>query len=411
MANNPLLGELAIAFRNVVRQRRRSAMAVVAVAFGVISLLLAGGFIEWIYQAMREDTIHSHLGHIQIVRPRYLDSGIADPFAYLLPEQSQARQLAEQAPHVRLLAPRLGFSGLISRGDSTISFVADGVDPEKEAQLSRTLLISAGEGLSSTEPKGIILGDGLAANLGARVGDTVVLLANTASGGLNAVECRVRGLFSTVTKAYDDAALRLPLPLAQELVRSKGAHRWLLLLDDTSATESVLTRLRQQLPERELEVVPWYALADFYNKTVALFKKQVGVMKLIIAVIIVLSISNTLTMGIMERTGEIGTVMALGFRRRSILRVFVNEAAILGLIGGVTGLAVGLLLAQGISHVGIPMPPPPGMARGFTGEIRVTFALAADAVALALVTTLLASLYPAWKASRMEIVNALRHNR
>jgi putative ABC transport system permease protein len=113
----------------------------------------------------------------------------------------------------------------------------------------------------------------------------------------------------------------------------------------------------------------------------------------------------------MERTGEIGTAMALGFKRRTILRVFVAEAAVLGLIGGVSGLLLGLLLAKGISTIGIPMPPPPGMARGFTGEILVTSQLAADALALAFATTLLASLYPAWKASRMEIVNALRHNR
>jgi len=386
-------------------------MAVSAVAFGVINLLLAGGFVEWIYWAMREDTIHSHLGHAQIVRPGYLDSGIADPFGYLLSEEAPERAVLANLPHVEAVAPRLGFSGLISRGESTISFLADGVDPGKEALLSRTLLISKGQDLSAADPKGIILGDGLAANLGADVGDTVVLLANTASGGINAVECHIRGLFSTVTKAYDDTALRMALPVAQHLLRTSGAHRWLVLLDDTSATEDALVRMRQLLAGKRLEVVPWYELADFYNKTVALFKKQVAVMKLIIAIIIVLSISNTLMMSVMERTGEIGAVMALGLNRRTVRRIFLGEAAVLGFIGGVSGLLLGFALAKLISVIGIPMPPPPGMARGFTAEILVTWQLALEALALALVTTLLAGVYPAWKASRMEIVNALRHNR
>lgn len=405
------LVDVLLALRNVSRQKRRSSVAISAVCFGVVALLLAGGFIEWIYQAMREDTIHSHLGHAQIVRPGYLESGMADPFAYLLPDAPSERQAIAGLPHVQAVAPRLAFSGLISHGEATISFVADGVDPEQEALLSRTLLISAGEGLSSKDPQGIIIGDGLAANLGVTVGDPVVLLSTTAAGGINAVEGHVRGLFSTVTKAYDDSALRLPLPLARQLLRVTGAHRWLILLDDTAQTERLLSTLRGRFQGQAFDVVSWNQLADFYNKTVALFSKQVGVMKLIIAIIIVLSISNTLTMSVMERTREIGTSMALGYDRRAILRLFVSEAALLGLFGGALGVLVGVAAAQVISAIGIPMPPPPGMARGFTGQIHVTWRLAADALVLAFGTTLLASFYPAWKASRMNIVDALRHSR
>jgi putative ABC transport system permease protein len=406
-----LLRDLSLAVRNVVRQRRRSAAVVAAVTFGVIALLLAGGFIEWVFWAMREDTIHSHLGHIQIVRPGYLVSGMADPFRYLLPESAPERSSLESSLHVTTIAPRLGFNGLISRGDATISFLGDGVDPEKDALLSRTLLISHGSGLSNDDPNGIILGDGLAANLGAAVGDRLVLLANTASGGINAVECHVKGLFSTPVKAYDDVALRLPLRLAQNLLRTSGAHRWLVLLDDTAVTAASLERIRQQFAGKRFDIVPWYELADFYNKTVALFTKQVGVMKLIIAVIVVLSISNTLMMGILERTAEIGTSMALGYKRKRILSLILHEGLVLGLGGGAIGLILGYGLAWLISTVGIPMPPPPGMARGFTAEIRVTWQLALNALALALGATLLASVYPAWKASRMDIVDALRHGR
>lgn len=402
---------LLLAFRNVARRARRSAISISAVAFGIVALILAGGFIEWIFQAMREDTIHSHLGHVQIAKPGYFDAGIADPFAYLLPEDSPERLSVEALPYVKAVAPRLALSGLISHGDSTISFMGDGVSPRMEDLLSRTLLIEQGQGLSDQDSHGIIMGAGLASNLGVRVGDRVVLLANTASGGVNAVEGHVRGLFSTVTKAYDDAALRLPIALAQQLLRTSGAHRWIVLLEETRYTEDTLSLLRRTLPEGKLQITPWYALADFYSKTVTLFSKQVAVMKLIIAAIIVLSISNTLMMNVMERTGEIGTSMALGVSSMSILRQFVAEGVLLGVIGGVAGLVVGVLLAHGISAVGIPMPPPPGMARGFTGGILVTPRLVVDAVMLALVTTLLASLYPAWKASRMVVVDALRHNR
>ena len=103
--------------------------------------------------------------------------------------------------------------------------------------------------------------------------------------------------------------------------------------------------------------------------------------------------------------------MALGATRKTILRRFVGEGMLLGVVGGLIGVVTGVILAVGISAFGIPMPAPPGMAHGYVGEVRVTFALVFDAFALAVGTTLIASFYPAWKASRLEIVDALRHSR
>jgi putative ABC transport system permease protein len=410
-----LLGSLKIdvvlAFRNVARQRRRSLIGVLSVAFGVVCLILAAGFIEWVFWAMREGVIQSRIGHIQVVRPGYLQSGRAEPFAFLLPDSAPQREAIERFPGVKTVAPRLLFSGLASFGDSTISFIAEGISPERERGLGRYVLILDGQDLSADDPKGITLGQGLAANLGAKIGDKLVLVANTQTGGINAVDVTVRGVFATATKAFDDAALRVPLPLAQELLRVSGSHMWVILLDDTDRTREIRSALAAQFGKDRLEFVPWYDLADFYNKTVGLFSKQVGVMRLIIALIIVLSILNTQMMSVLERTSEIGTSMALGVTRAQTLRRFLLESLAIGLIGGLLGLVVGILLALLISAIGIPMPPPPGMARSFIGEIRVTWPLAADAVALALVTTLLAGIYPAWKASRMEIVDALRHAR
>jgi putative ABC transport system permease protein len=214
-----------------------------------------------------------------------------------------------------------------------------------------------------------------------------------------------------VTKAFDDTALRLPIETARQLLRVHGSHAWVVLLDDTSKTDAVAVALRKLLPARQFQVVPWYDLADFYRKTVALFSKQVEIVRIIIAAIIVLGISNTMTMVVMERTGEIGTSMALGARRREVLGQFLSEGLAMGLVGGAIGVASALLLAMLISAIGIPMPPPPGMAHGFIGQIRVTGSLAGSAFALAAGTALVASLYPAWRASRLTIVDALRKNR
>lgn len=403
--------DIFIAFRNVLRHRRRSLTGVSSVAFGVIALMLAAGFIQWIYWAMREDTIRSRLGHMQIVAAGYMENGQADPFKYLLPAHSKERTAIEQLPGVETLAPRLGFSGLISLGETTLSFTGEGVDPQREGRLATSMNIRDGTTLAADESNGVLLGEGLAANLGAKVGDTVVIVANTRSGGINAVEAHVRGVFATVSKAYDDSALQLDLSAAQKLLHVNGVHTWVVCLRDTDQTDAVLAQVRKIIAPTKMEVTPWYEMADFYNKTVSLFSKQVGVMKLIIAIIIVLSISNTLTMSVLERTSEIGTSLALGTTRLQILRQFIGEGLALGILGGVVGLLLGSLLALLVSVIGIPMPPPPGMAHAFTGEVRITAALSADAFSLAVITTLLASIYPAWRASRLEIVDALRHSK
>jgi putative ABC transport system permease protein len=403
--------DFLLALRNVLRQRRRSAIAIGAVAFGVMALLLASGFIQWIFKDFRESTIQSRLGHLQIAKPCYQDAGKADPYAYLLPDAIPELEAQNEPRRIKTVAPRLSFSGLVSHGDATLSFIGDGVSPQDEAAFGKGVQISAGKNLSADAPLTVIMGEGLARNLGVKVGDKVVLLASTASGATNAVEVSVLGLFSTVTKAYDDAALRLPIATARQLLRAKGSHVWVVLLNDTSDTDGMLEKLRAQLPQDKFEVVPWHKLADLYNKTATLFTKQIQGIQLIIALIILLSISNTMTMSVIERISEIGTSMALGVRRVGILRLFMSEGLLLGCFGGILGLLTGVAFAAIISAVGIPMPPPPGMAHGYTGEILVTWKIALEAFVLAVGTTLVASIYPAWTASRKEIVDALRHSR
>jgi putative ABC transport system permease protein len=403
--------DIKLAFRNITRQKRRSTIAIGAVAFGIAALILADGFIESILFKFREDTIESQLGHLQIVRPGYHEAGKADPYAFILPDEVPELEAPSGLQRIKAVIPRLSFSGLISHGELTLSFIGDGDGPQEQEIFRGALQISAGKNLSANDSSGIIIGEGLARNLGVGVGDRVVLMANTASRGTNAVEVTVRGLFSTVSKPYDDIALRMPIDTARRLLRTQGSHVWIVLLNDTNYTDVIYAKLANQLPKGEFEIVPWYELSDFYNKTVTLFTKQIQGIRLIIALIILLSVSNTMTISVMERIGEIGTSMALGAGRARVLRLFLIEGVLLGCVGGLLGLLAGTLLAALISSVGIPMPPPPGTAHGYTAGILVTWSIAEKALALVIVTALIASAYPAWLASRMQIVDSLRHNR
>lgn len=401
-----------IALRNLLRARGRTAFGVGAVAFGVVALVLAGGFIDWSLWSMREETISGRYGHLQVTKPDYFDVGFSDPYRFLLPEASPALAQLRGTPGVKNVSPRFVFTGLVSMGEATLSFYGEGLEADDDTLLSgRGMVMIDGRVFRAGETNVVVMGKGLAQNLGVKVGDNVILVANTRKGGVNAVEARVIGSFASSSKAFEDVAIRLPRKLANTLTRSTGAHSWVVSLKDTALTEATAARIAPAMRAAGYTVTPWSALADFYNKAAALYARQTLVMKIIIAVIIVLCISNTMLMTVAERTGEIGTTMALGAKRRAVFAQFLTEGALLGAVGGLIGLAAGDALAHLISAIGIPMPPPPDMSIPIVGEIRVDARLLAEAFLIALVTTVAASAYPAWRAGRMEIVNALRFNR
>ncbi|WP_265941732.1 ABC transporter permease [Dechloromonas sp. A34] len=405
-----ITSDFQIALRNLTRNTKRTIVSTLTVSGGILAFCLASGFIAWIFDDMRDSTVRSQLGHIQIVTPGYYEKGIADPYSFLLPGTSGDFEAVSNLPGVVSVAPRLAFSGLASFGDNTVAFIGEGVSPAKEKPISARINIDAGQDMKSDSEASVLLGEGLANSLGVKIGDSIVLLVTTAKGGPNATEVRVVGIFNTTSKQFDDQFLRLPIQRARSLMKVDGGTAWVLLLESHKLTTPIVATLKDKLPSEQYEIIPWTALADFYNKTVVLFTSQIQVVKIIIGLIIVLSISNTQMMSVLERTTEIGTNLALGQRRLAIMRLFLIEGFLIGLMGGIAGTLFAWVAATSISAIGLPMPAAPGMSHGFIGRILFTPQIVFDALVLAVTTTLLASILPAWKASRLNIVDALRYN-
>jgi putative ABC transport system permease protein len=404
---------LKLAFRNVFRNKRRTIITLSAIAFGCASLIINGGIIYFIFRGLREDAIHGRYGHIQIYKRGYNEKHLADPLGRTISnrEFEEIQSLISGLPHVVDLTPRLEISGLITSGGKSVSFLGFGVDPKKESRFSTMISIVEGSLLSDKDPLGVIIGKGLAAKLQVRAGDFATLLANTLEGSYNGVDVRIRGIFEGGSKEYDDWVMKIPLSKAQELINLYQAQSIIVLLDRTENTEAVRESLFTAFEKNglNLELTTWQELALFYNQVVSMFGKELDIVKLIICIIVVLSIVNSMTMSIYERTREIGTMMAIGTLQKNILRLFLLEGLILGLIGGALGVISGIVLAYVISYVGIPMPPPPASTRSFVAQVDVIPSILFFAFALSVISAVVASFYPAFKASRLRIVNALRY--
>jgi putative ABC transport system permease protein len=194
---------LRIALRNLSRQRRRSLVAISSVAAGILALVVASGFMEWMFLDFREAMIHSQYSHLQITRPAFHEEGHAEPARYLMDQDVIIRAAAAALP-MRTLTPRINLTGLVSKGETTQAFIGEGIDPAHDMRDDRGLALVAGRFLDPQDKTEIMLGKGLATLLGASVGDLVVLTVNTPAGGLSAREGRVAGIFTSVSSAYDE---------------------------------------------------------------------------------------------------------------------------------------------------------------------------------------------------------------
>jgi len=399
-----------LAFRNIFRNRLRTALTLAAIVCGVAAIIVSGGFVEDVFVQLRESTIHSHLGHAQIYRQGYLEYGRREPSRYLIPRPRELLDMLRPIPHVQEVTTRVNFSGLANNGRADLPVVGEGVEPDKENRLSTALVYVAGHSLQNADPFGINVGEGVAHALKLKPGDLVNLTVSTPEGAVNALEFKVAGIFRTFSKDYDDRAVRITQTAAQELLRTQAAHSLVVWLDDTRYTDAAVAAIRASLDGRGYDTRTWQELADFYNKAVALYRRQFGALQFIILVMLVLSVASTVNMVVYERTGEFGTLLAFGYRRRDIFQLVLLENAILGLVGGILGALVGAVLALVVSAVGIQMPPPPGSSAAYTASIRLVPGVVGIAALIGTVAAIVAAVLPGRRASRFPVVEALRHN-
>lgn len=399
-----------LALRNIIRQKIHTAMTLASIMFGVIGVILSGGWVNDVYTQLGEVLIHSQSGHMQVYKKGYYELGSRKPEEYLITASDSIKSQISDLAGVDNAMARLNFSGLLSNGRSDLPIIGEGVEPNLEAKLGSFVTITAGRQLADDDNFGMVLGYGVAQGLQLKPGDYVTLLVNTLEGALNSLDFEVIGVFQSFSNDYDARAVRIPLAAAQELLGTQSVNALVVSLKKTKDTDFIAALLTDQFDALGLEIKTWVELNDFYEKTVELYKGQFGVLQFIILIMVLLSVANSVNMSIFERKGEFGTMMALGNRSGQVFRLIMSESIMLGLIGSCLGIAVGVLLALAISSVGIPMPPPPNANLGYTAQIQIVPSVLFLSFMIGLCATILASILPARHVSRTQVVEALRQN-
>lgn len=413
-----------LALRGLARNRRRSLVTLLAIALGFAAIALFAGYTHNVYDGLARQSIHGEmLGHLTLSKRGMRREGKLDPERYLLSakEVDVIAKLLEDEPHVVLVAPRLGLSGLISNGRASTIFIAEGIAPEAVVRLRQGALTEQEKKsglyenmkmrLDPAHPEVASLSEGLAEMLHLTVGGQAVVLVNTLTGQANALDITLGKSFNTGNAGSNDKFAFISLDLARTLLDAPGrANRLTVLLDDVNRTEAMRDHLAEKLRGAgfDIEIQTWRELSDFYNQVHGMFDMIFGFIFSIVLTVVVMSVANSMGMTVVERTREIGTLRAMGLRRGGVVRLFTTESMLLSLIGCVAGLLVTLGVRWGINMANISYVPPnsagavPLLVDMDAGRVAFTFVL------MCVVGTLAAYL-PARRAARKDIIDALGH--
>ena len=399
---------LKFALLNTLRNRRRSLVTVSIAALGTAGILLAGGFALFTYESLAEAAARDS-GHLVLGQPEQFTQDEETPLQHGLENADALRGQLLADPAVRAVLPRVEFSGLISNGDKSVVMMGLGVEPDSEFSVKGPFLtIKSGEVLASGAKEAeVMLGEALARNLKATPGSSLTLLASTADGALNALDVRVKAVFSTGTPEIDKRLIYADIATAQKLLNTQKVSRLGVFLARMEQTLPTQARLASAYPK--LTVQTWEDQAFFYKSVRDLYNRIFGALGLIIGVIVVFVVTNAMSMAIIERTREIGTLRAMGTLPGQLLRTLGLEGMVLGGVGAIAGAAVAIAVTVFLLVVPMEMPPPPGQSKGY--PLIITFDLTLYlATMLTMVTlTVLASVWVARKTVHMPVVDALAH--
>jgi len=458
---------LSLALRNLLRNRRRSLTTLLAMVIGAVTVLVFGGYARNITYGLQTGFVVRG-GHLQIQRKDYFLYGTGNPAAYGIADYKHVIDVVSHdpvlAPMINVVTPMISLGGIAGNFAAGVSrtIIGSGVVVEdrnrmrewNDYQFPTNLQPSP---LSGTAEDAVVIGNGVARVLelceplkvencpkhkkleaaegAAAPADITALAALEARPATPQTEARIELLAANVHgapnvaslhvvkaerqgfKEFDDMFIGMHLAQAQRLLygnETPQATAVVLQLKHTSQIPAAKARLAEllagALKAEPLEVQDFEALNPFYGQAVGMLNAIFGFMAVLIGAIVLFTVGNTMSMAVVERTAEIGTLRAMGLRRSGIRRLFMSEAMVLGVIGAATGVLVALLIAWVVNHSGLTWLPP-GQADPVPLTVRVwgeTRMIVGTSIGLALVAVI-SAWWPARRAARMLIVDALRH--
>ena len=404
-----------LAWRSIWRNRRRTLITVLSIGFGLACTVFFIAIGEGVYAQLIDQVVRLQAGHITMENPGYRDAPAVDLWVKA-PES--LRSHIERLPQVERTKLIIMGQGIARSGSGDVSATLMGIEPSVELDTSPLVRhIVAGRYLNDDDGPWVVIGSELAKRLKLAVGKKMVITTNDAAGNLVDVLCRVRGIFETGSVEIDGYFIQAPIGFARRLfgLPEEGATQLGVVLRIPEAQESILREVRLMIAEQDIAVLPWQEVIPEIASYIKLDKGSNWIFQAILVFLILFTIFNTILMSVLEREREFAVLLALGTKPVQLRLQILMESAYLGLIGCGLGLLVGGLAAWAAQVWGIDLRSL--LEEGFTisgfavsakMHARVTTGLLLGTAGLVFGATLILSLIPMHRATRLSIVDQLR---
>jgi putative ABC transport system permease protein len=395
---------LRLALRNLTRQRRRTLLVLMAVAWGTLAVTGVRGFLNGLQRELVRGFAEGQVGALVIHRQGFADSTDVAPLSPSITVTDELLARIERVPGVKRASPRITLPALVSVGDESTFALVVAADPARENVTApkRSESLTGGTWLTNDS---LNAGHELLRGLKGKQGDKLAVLANDPDGVMNAIEAPVAGTLASAVQGEKKLVV-IPLAKGQELVRMPNQATEIAVavhdLDNVARVKAAL----QTAVGPDYRVRTWKEVAAFAADVVATQDKALGVIIVVFLIVILMGLMNAMLATVLERTREIGTMIAVGARRRTVVALFVLEASLIGLLGAIVGSLLGNLIVLALAVKGIDLTAPGAtLPQHLVPFIKPRFVV--QMILMGTIGAAIAALYPAWRASRLDPVKAL----
>ena len=406
--------ETKMAWRNIWRNPRRTILTVCAITFASVLLVFMLSFQFGSYETMINTSVKISTGHLQVQAEKYQEK---KSIRFVIPDPRAIGEIVDQIPEVAAYTFRGQAFSLISSKDRTYGVVVTGIDPVKEANVSRLKkLVREGNFLSADDVNQAVVGRLLAKNLRVTIGDELTLLGQGRDGSIAATVVQVKGIFSSGIDEFDRSAIQIPLVAFQDTFSmDEAVHEVVVIgksLSDVSRIKAKLKAALSGLNSRKpLKVLDWQELMPGLRQAIEMDLVSGLIFYGLLIIVVAFSILNTFLMAIFERTREFGVMMAIGTTPRRLTKILLIESISMTLIGILAGILIGIGVTYYFQINGIDFSGGSELLSqfGITGRMypKLSFLSVSIGPFMVLFFTLIAALYPALKVRRLRPVEAM----